>query len=151
MGRSAQTVKTRRRLVVVGIVILAAIGFLLYKGLTSAFVYFKTANQALESRAALGDSTFQIEGTVVPCTIKHVGPAHYRFAIASGKAKVQVDDQGNPPQLFQANVAVVLVGHFVAQSDLFASSQILIKHSNQYVAAHPNRVKPGTASTACQA
>lgn len=117
-------------------------GFLLYKGVTSAFVYFKTAQEALGSRAQLGNSTFQLEGVVVPGSIVFTNNSTFvRFSIASGKTRVQVENRGTPPQLFQANIPVVLVGHFVGASNVFSSDQILVKHSNQYIAAHPNRVR----------
>jgi cytochrome c-type biogenesis protein CcmE len=138
--------QTRRRLAVVGVVILAAIGFLLYKTLTSAVVYFKTANEAVADRASLGNSTFQIEGVVVPHSIRHLGEDELSFVISSGKVKVPVENRGAPPQLFQADIPVVLVGHFVATSNLFSSDQILVKHSNQYIAAHPNRVRAPNGS-----
>ncbi len=117
-------------------------GFLLYKGLSSALVYFKTAQQALANRAALGDSTFQIEGDVVPGS-KHDngGPSDFSFEISSGPVKVEVHNTGAPPQLFGPGVPVVLVGHFIGTTDTFASDQILVKHSNSYIAAHPNRVR----------
>ena len=138
--------QTKRRLAVVGVVILAAIGFLLYKTLTSAVVYFKTASEAVADRSALGNATFQIEGVVVPHTIRHLGDNELRFVISSGKVTVPVENSGTPPQLFQADIPVVLVGHFVASSNLFSSNQILVKHSNQYIAAHPNRVRAPNGS-----
>jgi cytochrome c-type biogenesis protein CcmE len=143
--------RTRRRLALCGLVLAAAVGFLLYKGLTSAFVYFKTASQAVAARATLGNSTFQIEGTVVPCTIRKTSATSLDFAIASGPTRVAVRDSGTPPSLFQPDVAVVLGGHFVGTSDVFASSEIFIKHSNQYVAAHPGRLGRQGLPTRCPA
>jgi cytochrome c-type biogenesis protein CcmE len=143
--------RTRRRLAACGLVLAAAIGFLLYKGLTSAFVYFKTASQAVAGRAELGNSTFQIEGTVVPCTIRKTGVTSLDFSITSGSTRVAVRDSGTPPSLFQPDVAVVLGGHFVGSSNVFASDQIFIKHSNQYVAAHPGRLGRQGLSTRCPA
>ena len=53
-----------------------------------------------------------------------------------------VTNTGSPPQLFQANIAVVVVGHFTHDvSHTFVSHQILVKHSENYCAAHPGRVK----------
>jgi cytochrome c-type biogenesis protein CcmE len=145
--RSQRHREKRRRLAIVGTLLLCAIGFLLYKGVTSAFVYFKTAQQAVTARASLGNSTFQIEGEVVPGS-KHVGaqPSEFSFEISSGKVHVLVDNTGVPPQLFGPGVPVVLVGHFVGSTNTFASDQILIKHSNSYIAAHPNRVKASNGS-----
>jgi cytochrome c-type biogenesis protein CcmE len=43
--------------------------------------------------------------------------------------------------MFRPGLPVVVVGHFVGNSDGFASDQIMVKHSQQYIAAHPGRVK----------
>lgn len=135
--------RTRRRLWVVAVVLLAAVGFLLAKGITSGIEYFKTVPQALAARASLGTSTFQLEGVVAPHTLVRTGPSSQRFVLCAGRARIPVADEATPPQLFGTNVAVVLVGHFVGGSDRFTSSQILVKHSNAYVAAHPGRVRSG--------
>ncbi|HWD24249.1 MAG TPA: cytochrome c maturation protein CcmE [Acidimicrobiales bacterium] len=134
--------RSRRRVYVAGAIVLVAIGFLIFKGVTSAFVYFKTAEQAVADRSSLGNSTFQIEGTVVAGS-RHgtADPSVFSFDISSGKTRVHVDNTGAPPQLFAPGIPVVLVGHFEGGSDRFASDQILVKHSNQYKAAHPNRVR----------
>ena len=139
--RASRARRTRRRLVLAGLLLAAALGFLVFKVLTSAIVYFKTASEAVASRAQLGNSTFQIEGLVVKGSVRSLGPDRIDFTIASGAARVRVENTGAPPQLFQPDVPVVLVGHFVGSGDRFASDQILVKHSNAYIAAHPGRVR----------
>ena len=136
--------RQRRRLEVAGVVIVAAIGFLVFKGLTSAIVFFKTANEAVAQRATLGNSTFQLEGMVLPGTvhlIRESSGTTVGFVVESSGVKVAVTNTGSPPQLFQPGIPVIVVGHFVGASDRFASDQILVKHSNSYIAAHPNRVR----------
>lgn len=135
--------RMRRRLGVVAAVLLAAVGFLLFKGLTSGIEYFKTVPQALTSRSSLGSSTFQLEGVVAPGSLVRTGPSTQRFALCSGRQRIPVDDSATPPQLFSSGTAVVLIGHFVGGTTRFASDQILVKHSNAYAAAHPGRVQAG--------
>ncbi len=136
--------RQRRRLEVVGIVIVAAIGFLIFKGLTSAIVFFKTANEAVAQRASLGNSTFQLEGMVLPGTVRtmksHSG-TYVAFVVESSGVRVAVTNSGSPPQLFQPGIPVIVVGHFVGATNRFSSDEILVKHSNSYIAAHPSRVK----------
>jgi cytochrome c-type biogenesis protein CcmE len=50
-----------------------------------------------------------------------------------------VVNTGEPPQLFQADIPVVVVGHF--SGDTFYSDQVIIDHTSQYIQAHPNRVR----------
>ncbi len=126
---------------VVGVLVVAALGFLVFKGLTSAIVFFKTANEAVSERASLGNSDFQLEGMVVRGSVLHRGGDVYWFTVESDGVRVRVDNTGDPPQLFRPGLPVVVVGHFVGTTDLFASDQIMVKHSQSYIAAHPGRVK----------
>ncbi len=147
MSRRAASGPSRRRMWLVGVVIVGAIGFLLFKGLTSAIVFFKTANEAVAQRASIGNSVFQLEGTVVNGTVKHLNTDVYSFVISSGGVSVEVDNTGAPPQLFRPGLPVVVVGHFVGSGDLFASDEIMVKHSQQYIAAHPGRVKAASGKS----
>ena len=134
------------RLAIVGAVILCAVGFLLVKGLGSSLDYFKTVNEALHQKQALGTSVFRLEGTVVRGTVSRT-TLGASFDISSGKDSVHVVNTGTPPQLFQATVPVVVVGHFSsAASTTFLSNEIMVKHSSSYIASHPDRVKAGNGS-----
>lgn len=138
---------SRRRMWVVGVVILGAIGFLVFKGLTSAIVFFKTTNEAVAQRASLGNSVFQLEGTVEQGSVHHLSSDVYKFTITSAGVPLVVENTGYPPELFRPGLPVVVVGHFVGSSNLFASDQIMVKHSSQYIAAHPGRVKPASGKS----
>lgn len=121
-----------------------ALGFLLFKGLTSSLNYFETASQAVAARVRLGSSTFNLEGTVVSGTVRQTAQGA-DFTVSNSGVSVKVVNVGSPPQLFKPGIPVVLVGHF--SGDTFASNQIIVKHSASYIAAHPNRVKAANGST----
>jgi cytochrome c-type biogenesis protein CcmE len=130
-----------KRLWVVFALLAAAFAFLLVEGLGSSLNYFDTVDQAMAHRATLGTTTFRLEGTVVPGTIRSTGKGT-NFAISEGDTSVRVDNSGSPPQLFQANIPVVVVGHFSSENSLdFLSDSILVKHSATYIAKYPSRVK----------
>jgi cytochrome c-type biogenesis protein CcmE len=98
-------------------------------------------NQAFAHRATLGTTTFRLEGTVVPGSIRPTATGT-DFAIAQGVHVVHVTNTGSPPQLFQSNIPVVVEGHFTSTtSTRFVSDSILVKHSADYIEQHPNRVK----------
>ena len=97
--------------------------------------------QAFAHRSTLGTATFRLEGTVVPGTI-HATARGTDFTIGEGPHVVQVANTGSPPALFQSNIPVVVVGHFTTATSLnFASNSILVKHSPNYIAKYPGRVK----------
>ena len=127
----------QRRWLVVGLVVAAALGFLLFKGLGDATLYFRTADEAMAQRQSLGTRRFRIEGTVVPGTVRQTGQ-QVDFNIESKGVVVPVSHTGDPPELFKPGIPVVLEGHF--QGDTFASDRIMVKHSEDYIAKHPSRV-----------
>jgi cytochrome c-type biogenesis protein CcmE len=130
----------RLRLAVVFAVLAAALVFLLAEGLGSSLNYFDTVDQAVAHKLSLGTTTFRLEGVVVPGTIERTSDGA-DFTIAEGGQRLAVQNSGSPPQLFQPDIPVVVVGHFASTgSDVFVSDQIMVKHSAQYIAAHPGRV-----------
>jgi cytochrome c-type biogenesis protein CcmE len=138
--------RTRRRLFVVGAVLVAALVFLLVEGLGSSLDYFDTVDQALAHRATLGTSTFRLEGLVVAGSIRRTATGA-DFTVAEGTSTVPVENSGSPPQLFQPGIPVVVVGHFASTtSSVFVSNQIMVKHSADYIAQHPGRVRAPNGS-----
>ena len=129
--------RTRTRTWVVGALILGALGFLLARGLGDATVYFKTADEAVAQRASLGTRRFRIEGTVVAGTVHQVGD-DVRFVIENKGATVAVRHRGDPPELFRPGIPVVLEGRFARAE--FESDRIMVKHTEDYRAKHPDRV-----------
>ena len=99
----------------VGVVIVAAIGFLVFKGLTSAIVFFKTANEAVAQRSdPRQQHVFQLEGIGRPRDRSHpsghASGVTVAFTVESSGVKVPVTNTGSPPQLFQPGIPVIVVG-----------------------------------------
>ena len=129
---------SRRRQLAAGVVIVAAVGFLLFQGLGNATEYFKTADQAVADKGQLGSRQFRIEGTVLD-DVHRVGNGT-DFSITANNVVVPVVDDHEPPQLFKPGIPVVLEGHW--SGGYFSSDLIMVKHTASYAAAHPDRLKP---------
>ena len=132
------------RYVVVGLVLVGALAFVVAKGLGSALDFYLPADQAVAQKATLGTKTFNLEGVVAPGSIRST-PGGVDFAVTAGTTRLAVHNTGSPPQLFQADIPVIAVGHF--DGDHFASDQILVKHSSTYKAEHPTRVTAPNGSS----
>ena len=133
----------RRRLWLGGVVIVAALGFLVVRALGDATVYFKTADEAVAEKVDLGDRRFRIEGLVVAGSVRSVprgeGGQGVGFEIRGDRgATVDVLHRGDPPELFKPGIPVVLEGRW--QGDHYASDRIMVKHTNEYRAENPDRV-----------
>ena len=128
---------SRRRVLVATLIVLAAVAFLLTRALGDSVVYFRTASEAVADKNELGTRRFRIEGTVLGDI--HEVSNTTRFTIAEKGVDVDVVHEGDPPELFQAGIPVVLEGHW--QGDVFASDRIMVKHSEQYREKNPDRVK----------
>lgn len=134
----------RRRLWLAGSIVLAALGFLVFQGLGNATVYFRTADEAVAQRSTLGTRRFRLEGTVVSGSVAET-QGDVAFRVANNGIEVPVVHRGDPPEMFKPDIPVVLEGHF--QGDTFASDRIMVKHSETYVADHPERVTTSVPAT----
>ena len=131
--------RNARRLWVAGAIIVTAIGFLVFRGLDNATLYFRTADEAVAKRDELGTRRFRIEGTVVQGSVRERADA-LDFRIESNGTIVDVVHRGNQPGLFKPGIPVVLEGRFADAGPTFNSDRILVKHSETYVAENPERV-----------
>jgi cytochrome c-type biogenesis protein CcmE len=132
-GPSSTRQRRRRRrwlpLAVVAVV-LVALGVLVYKGLSDATLYFRTADEAVAQRDDLGTRRFRLEGTVVgDPTRSGDGVA---FTVAHNGTSVDVRHVGDPPELFRPGIPVVLEGRWADGEDVFDSDRILVKHDEEY-------------------
>jgi cytochrome c-type biogenesis protein CcmE len=124
---------------VAGVIVLSALGLLVFRGLTSAMDYYLTAAQAVAQKAQLGTRDFRIQGTVMR-DVHQVG-ATLDFTITSHGVRVPVVSTGSPSSLFKPGIPVVLDGHW--QGDHFSSYQIMVQHGSNYVEAHPRTAAAG--------
>lgn len=123
---------------VILVVAFAVAGLLLWKGLTNATVYFKTVDEAVAQKANLGTRRFRLEGIVEDGSVKS-DKNGVDFVVTENDAEIHVHHMGDPPELFRANVPVVLEGHF--DGSTYESDRILVKHTAEYRKDNPGRVK----------
>lgn len=135
--RRAPPGRGRRR--AAGLVIAAGLAFLLLRAVGDATVYFRTADEAVAQRSELGTRRFRIEGLVVPGSV-HRSAGDVDFTIRGERgATVDVVHEGDVPELFQPDIPVVMEGRF--RGERFVSDRILVKHTTEYRAENPDRVR----------
>lgn len=134
-------VRRRRSPVVYGVLalVLLGLGVVVWQGLTSASLYFYNADEAVAKQEELGDKRFRLQGTVLGETIDETADG-VDFTVAYNGVRVDVRHQGDPPELFQPGIPVVLEGRWAPTGEHFDSDTIKVKHSAEYEAENEDRL-----------
>ena len=139
--------RSRRRSIAVIVVLVAAILVLLSHGILHSLNYYETVDQVATSRSSIGTKVIRLEGVVKPHSITRTANGASFWITGSGTNEFFVVAKGTPPELFEADIPVVVQGHFAsATSSTFDGTQILVKHTSSYIAAHPSRVRAPNGS-----
>ena len=129
-----------KRVLMAGVLtaILVVLGVVAWQGLSNAALYFRNADEAVAQREDLGDRRFRLQGTVVDGSVRPDGTS-VRFAVTHNDVEVDVVHEGDPPELFQPDIPVVLEGRWSQTQDHFESDRMLVKHSEEYESENPDR------------
>lgn len=112
--------------------VLGGFGYLLYGGIGENLVFYLTPTE-LEAR---GDAAFEtsvrLGGVVVPESVRWDADAlDLRFLIGDGTTELEVHSSGAPPQMFRDGIEVLVEGRLAA-AGVFRSTNLMVKHSNEY-------------------
>ena len=130
----------RRKFVAGGVVIVAAIAYLIWSGVSQSVVYFVTPSELLA--APMPSKTYRLGGLVQNGSLKWEPKSlDLSFTLSDGKASVPVRHKGAPPDLFAEGRGAVVEGSWSADG-YFKASLILAKHSEEYKAPHDG-AQPG--------
>ena len=126
---------TRRvKFVAGGLVILAALGYLVYAGVSQSVVYFVTPSEL--SATPVTGKAYRLGGMVKPGTLTwNAQSLDLRFTLSDGRASVPVRHTGAPPDLFAEGRGAVVEGTWTADG-YFKAGLIMAKHSEEYKAPH---------------
>ncbi|MBI1728967.1 MAG: cytochrome c maturation protein CcmE [Candidatus Rokubacteria bacterium] len=130
----------RGRFVTGGLVIVAAIAYLIWSGVSQSVVYFVTPSELLA--APTPSKTYRLGGLVQAGSLKWEPKSlDLSFTLSDGKASVPVRHKGAPPDLFAEERGAVVEGSWT-KDGYFKASLILAKHSEEYKAPHDG-AQPG--------
>jgi cytochrome c-type biogenesis protein CcmE len=117
-----------------GAVIVLALAYMIYAGVTQSAVYFVTPSE-LRAAPATGKA-YRLGGMVVPGSLTWQ-PATLRlaFTLSDGRSTVPVRHRGTPPDLFGEGRGAVVEGRWSPQGH-FEATLILAKHSEEYQVPH---------------
>ena len=117
-----------------GVVIAAALGYMIYAGVTQSAVYFVTPAEL--QAAPVPGKAYRLGGVVARGSLTwEARTLDLAFALSDGKATVPVRHKGTPPDLFGEGRGAVVEGSWSPEG-YFKASLILAKHSEEYKAPH---------------
>ncbi|MDE0160182.1 MAG: cytochrome c maturation protein CcmE [Acidimicrobiaceae bacterium] len=140
--RSARARRCTAALVIVAVA--AGVALLVSNLLGDSALFFYNADEAVERRDDLASQRFRLQGTPLfePADAFFEDRPVLAFTVGFNGAEVDVVHTGDPPELFQPGVPVVLEGAWqqgpgpgpAIASDgwHFASDRMLVKHDNDY-------------------
>jgi cytochrome c-type biogenesis protein CcmE len=115
-----------------GGVILAALVYLVYAGVTQSAVYFVTPTEL--KAAPVAGKSYRLGGLVSPGSLRwDPKTLDLSFAIADGSTSIPVRHKGTAPDMFGEGRGAVVEGNWTADG-YFKANQILAKHSEEYKA-----------------
>jgi cytochrome c-type biogenesis protein CcmE len=112
--------------------VLAGFGYLLYGGIGENLVFYLTPSE-LEARGeAAWETSVRLGGVVIPESVRWDADAlDLRFVVGDGTTEMEVHSRGAPPQMFRDGIEVLVEGR-LASDGIFRSTNLMVKHSNEY-------------------
>jgi cytochrome c-type biogenesis protein CcmE len=114
------------------VIILSGFGYLMYGGIGENLVYFVTPGELLARGSDAYDKPVRLGGQVVPGTVRwNADELDLRFTLQDVDGSVDVLSRKAPPAMFREGQGVIVEGR-LNSSGVFESSNVMVKHSNEY-------------------
>jgi cytochrome c-type biogenesis protein CcmE len=131
----------RAKVLVGGGVIVAALAYLIYSGVTQSVVYFVTPSELMA--APVDGKAYRLGGMVQMGTVRwEPRTLDLSFALSDGRATIPVHHKGTAPDLFGEGRGAVVEGTWTPEG-YFKASLIMAKHSEEYTAPHDGKGEAG--------
>jgi cytochrome c-type biogenesis protein CcmE len=141
--------KKNRRFLIGGVIILAALSYMIYGGMQEAIVYFVTPSELKANERSSADKFLRMGGMVVKGSLqKDLNNLTYRFELTDGGATFPVFFKGVPPDLFTEGKGAVVEGRIGADG-IFQATTIMAKHAEDYN-PHPDGQPPANSFVPAQ-
>jgi cytochrome c-type biogenesis protein CcmE len=125
------------KFVIGGLVIAAALAYMIWAGVSQSLVYFVTPSEL--QAAPVPGKAYRLGGMVAAGSLRwDPKTLDLAFTLSDGKATVRVRHKGTPPDLFGEGRGAVVEGRW-APEGYFKASLILAKHSEEYRAPQDAR------------
>lgn len=123
----------RKRYLIGGVILIAAVGYLLYMALGSSTIYYVTVSELLDKGQDTYETSIRVAGRVADGSIEwNAKELELKFTVVEGGASLPVIYEGARPDGFKAGADIVVEGKYHSDK-IFRASSILIKCPSKYV------------------
>lgn len=146
-GSAAEALAARRRrfrlrVGVASVLVVAALGWVSFRGLQGSLVYYKTPTELLRAGPSGTGQRVRMGGLVVPGSVQEQGHT-VRFLVTDETSRMTVICTAGVPALFSDGKGVVVEG-YVGADGAFHADDVLVKHNDDYTPPPPG-VTPHSA------
>lgn len=122
------------------VAVIGAIALLLAGGLKENVVYFLTPTELVAQGTSALDRPLRLGGQVKPGSVNwDAEDLDLRFVVQDSVSEVHVASTGAPPAMFRDGIGVVVEGS-MRPDGTFESTNLMVKHSNEYRPPHGDSV-----------
>ncbi len=122
----------RKRVIFAGAIVLLAIGFLIYIGLSQFATYYYTVSEFVAQSESLSGEQVRVTGQIIPdSVIQDTNNFTINFTITDGETSLPVVYQGIVPDTFKAGTDIVVEGRG-DQQGVFYASVLITKCPSKY-------------------
>ena len=105
-------------------------------GLSDNMVFFLTPTELQARTPDVYGSQIRLGGQVKPSSVDwNADTGELRFVIMEEGVEIAVESTGAPPAMFGDGMGVVVEGVY-HDDDVFRSTNVMVKHSNEYAPPH---------------
>ncbi len=127
----------RKRLIFVGVAFLISILLTIFivRNFYDEIVFFYSPSEIQKAfnDGKIGAKKIRVGGLVVEKSVKKIDALTIQFEISDGEKNLRIIHKGLTPDLFRENQGVVASGIYDFQKSVFLSSELLVKHDENYM------------------
>ena len=122
----------KKKLIIGGLILLVAVGYLGFVGFRNSAAYYYTVTQLLGKGTSVYNKAVRLNGDVTPGSVQQkAGDINIKFSVSDGGNTIPVVYRGAVPDTFQEGNPVVLEGSLDA-GGVFQAKNLMVKCPSKY-------------------
>ena len=121
----------KSKLFIVAVIVVLALGYLVYAGVRESMVYYLTLDEMFERVPEIHSSKIRVSGKVVPGSIVKDIDGSLEFSIADEEHNLDVMYKGIIPDIFADDVEAIVEGTYT-EAGVFQADLLLAKCPTKY-------------------